>query len=64
MQHCEICKTFSPCWNITAALQAIVTLRYSGISQPFVYPEGTSSSSSYTSHGCLEFPMDPLKYMI
>lgn len=61
---CDIvkcCNTFCACWNITAALPATITLRYSGISQPLCTLRGLAAAFR-TSHGCLEFPMNPMKY--
>jgi len=55
------CKTFCVCWNITVALPATFTLRYSGISQPLCTLRELPSAL-HTSHGCLEFPMDHAKY--
>ncbi len=57
----KCCKTFCACWNITAALPATVTLRYSGISQPLCTLRGLPAALR-TSHSCLEFPMDTMKY--
>lgn len=45
----KCCKTFSACWNITAALPATVTLRYSGISQPLCTLRGLPAALR-TSH--------------